>query len=104
MNTTDRNLYDNTISVELPNVRKGETAHISYNGVLTNSGADEVYLQYGFDGWTNTEATPMKKATHNRFVTDVEIDGNRELNFCFKDSANNWDNNHGIDWKVEIKS
>jgi hypothetical protein len=86
----------------LPEVKKGSETIISYNGLLSNSGAEKVYLHYGFDGWNNVNTVPMKKSLSGAFNTEVKVNGKDEFNFCFKDSANNWDNNSGSDWKVEI--
>ncbi len=94
---------DKSISIELPVVKKGIKTSVSYNGILNNSGADKVYLHYGFDGWKNTETVPMYK-THGNYSTEVKVEGKNELNFCFKDNANNWDNNNGANWKVNINS
>lgn len=87
----------------LPEVKKGTETSITYDGLLSNSGADKVYLHYGFDGWHNSETVAMKKSLSGSFNTKVKVNGKDELNFCFKDSANNWDNNNGTDWKVEIR-
>ncbi|SPF46530.1 conserved hypothetical protein [Candidatus Desulfosporosinus infrequens] len=91
------------ISILLPEVKKSSETSISYNGLLSNSGAEKVYLHYGFDGWSNSETVAMKKSLSGVFNAEVKINGKDELNFCFKDNANNWDNNNGSDWKVEIK-
>lgn len=87
----------------LPEIEKGRETSISYKGLLSNSGAEKVYLHYGFDGWGNAHTIAMKKNLSGNFKTEIKVNGNEELNFCFKDNANNWDNNNGLDWKVEIK-
>ncbi|MDR3542993.1 MAG: carbohydrate-binding protein [Desulfosporosinus sp.] len=95
-------ITSNSISI-LPEVKKGSETSISYHGILSNSGAEKVYLHYGFDGWNNAETIAMKKTLSGAFNTEVRVNGKDELNFCFKDNANNWDNNNGFDWKAEIK-
>ena len=100
----DRTNIDSNISIELPEVKRGEKASVSYNGVLTNSGSEKVFLHYGFDGWHDTDTVPMKKDHNGTFSTEVRVEGKNELEFCFKDSANNWDNNNGSNWKIEINS
>lgn len=98
----DATILDNNISIELPEVKKGDKTSVRYNGLLTNSGAEKVYLHYGYDGWKNTETVPMKKDVTGSFSTEIKVKGNSEINFCFKDNADNWDNNSGSNWKVEI--
>lgn len=111
MNSSERFAFDGTtsnntanISIELPEVRKDEKASVSYNGILTSTGADKVYLHYGYDGWNGTETVPMKKDASGGYTAEIKVKGQEELNFCFKDNANNWDNNNGSDWKVDINS
>ena len=87
----------------LPEVAKGSETSISYNGLLNKNGAEKVYLHYGFDGWSNKETVAVRKNLSGAFNTEVKVNGKDELNFCFKDCANNWDNNNGSDWKVAIK-
>lgn len=94
-------INSNNISI-LPEVKIGSETSISYNGILSNSGAEKVYLHYGFDGWSNAKTVAMKKSLSGAFNTEVKVKGKEELNFCFKDSANNWDNNNGFDWRVDL--
>ena len=95
---------DSNIAIELPVVKKGNKASVSYNGILSSSGAEKVYLHYGFDGWNNTETVPMYKSNHGAYNTEVKVDGRDVLNFCFTDNANNWDNNNRSNWTVGINS
>lgn len=95
---------ESNISIELPEVKKDNKVAVNYNGVLNSKGADKVYLHYGFDGWKNADTIPMKKTLDGTFIAHVEVDGNNEMDFCFKDNANNWDNNSGANWKVGINS
>jgi len=87
----------------LPEVGRGGKTSINYDGILSSSGADKVYLHYGFDGWSNADTVAMNRSLSGAFNTEVKMNGKYEFNFCFKDSANNWDNNNGSDWKVEIE-
>jgi hypothetical protein len=96
--------FSDNISIELPEVKRGNNTTVSYNGLLTNSGAEKVFLHYGYDGWKNAETIPMKRDIRGAFNTEIKVKDGTELNFCFKDNADNWDNNSGINWKVEINS
>ena len=40
----------------------------------------------------------------DRFVAQVRMEPGDMLNLCFKDSANNWDNNSGNNWSTKITS
>ena len=42
---------DDRVSIEPAPVQSGDTVHINYQGILKNSGADQVFLHYGVDGW-----------------------------------------------------
>jgi len=100
--TQEIGVVADSIIIELPEVKHGTKTWVSYNGILANSGSDKVYLHYGYDGWKNTETVPMKKDIRGNFNTEIKVKGHDELNFCFKDSADNWDNNNGVNWKVGI--
>lgn len=93
---------ESSIVIGLPELSKGEKTAIVYNGLLSKKGADKVYLHYGFDGWNNVSTIAMNESQNGFYTTSVKVEGNRELNFCFKDEANNWDNNYGANWKTEI--
>ena len=79
----------------------GNEVTIIYNGLLKNSGADQVYLHYGYgdtDRGYDINTIRMDN-THQGFEKTISMK-NHMLNFCFKDSANNWDNNNGHNWTV----
>lgn len=78
------------------------TVQISYRGILKDSGADSVYLHYSFDSWSSPPQTVKMERAGDRFQTEVRAEGNHELNFCFKDSAANWDNNNGYNWTMHL--
>jgi hypothetical protein len=79
----------------------GDSVRIKYHGLLKNSGADAVFIYCGKDGWQASKYIPMRRGDDD-FYVDVRAEADRELNFCFKDSANNWDNNNGYNWKVDV--
>ncbi len=39
-----------------------------------------------------------------QFVTQIKMESEDVFNVCFKDSANNWDNNSGRNWSARIAS
>lgn len=93
--------FDHRVSWEPAPPKPGDTVHINYEGLLKNSGAGEVYLHYGFDSWSKGVTTVRMERTNNGdFGSDITFSGNQEINFCFKDSGNNWDNNNGHNWTL----
>lgn len=82
----------------------GQSINVIYNGLLNNSGAAGVYLHMGFgphQKWHNISDLKMFK-TGRGWEQTVEINDHHRLNFCFKDCANNWDNNSGHNWSFEV--
>ena len=95
---------DYRVSLEPVSPRSGETISINYQGLLKNSGANEVYLHYGFDSWSKSVKTvKMERVENGDFNSRIRTEGNYEINFCFKDNVNNWDNNNGRDWTAHIQ-
>ncbi|MGE5551218.1 MAG: hypothetical protein ACM3ZC_11935 [Bacteroidota bacterium] len=44
----------------------------------------------------------MERLEDGRFEAAIEAEGDREIDFCFKDGAGNWDNNDGHDWILPL--
>jgi hypothetical protein len=75
--------------------------NIAYNGLLAKSGADQVYLHCGFGDpkyWRNVSTIKMDRSARG-WETNIRLQDNT-VSFCFKDSANNWDNNNGFNWTL----
>lgn len=84
----------------------GERVTVKYQGLLAQSGAEQIYLRKGYgpaQNWSFVQDLPMQ---NNQGVWEVqfEADDQSRLNFCFKDNAENWDNNNGKNWSLEIHS
>ncbi len=99
-----RDLFiDRRVAVDPVPLASKKKGTIMYRGLLSVSGADSVYLYAGYgDNWENTHLVPMTKVDDVTWSTDVTVEGDKRLNFCFKDSADHWDNNSGLNWGVEI--
>lgn len=80
----------NGISVD----KNNQGIRITYDGLLSKSGADTVYAFYGYgESWSNQSVQQMSR-TINGFETIIPTSSNvNYINVAFKDSANNWDNN-----------
>lgn len=100
-----RDLFiDRRVAVDPVPLTGKKKATVMYKGLLSVSGADSVYLYSGYDDhWENASLTPMSKVDDLTWTADVSIDENKKsFNFCFKDSADHWDNNSGLNWGVAI--
>ncbi|WP_031515560.1 carbohydrate-binding protein [Desulfofalx alkaliphila] len=97
--------YPGGVVVDPVPITAGEEILVYYNGLLAQSGADAMYLHYGYgdaNRWTTTNDLRMAK-TGWGFVKTLKVpEAGTRLNFCFHDSANNWDNNNGKNWSFEV--
>ena len=63
---------------------------ISYVGKLFQENSSEVYLHYGFgSNWDNVNEIKMEK-TELGFQAEIELLSSDTLNFCFRNSNNEW--------------
>lgn len=85
-------------------ITPGEHINIIYNGLLARSGATEIWLHLGYGhahNWEKVQDLKMFK-TGRGWEQTLKVPDEERLHFCFKDSANNWDNNNGRNWSYEI--
>lgn len=76
---------------------------ISYTGDLFQTGNSDVYLHYGFgENWEDLKDVKMQK-TELGFQSEIYLSNKNTLNFCFKTSNNNWDNNNGENYIFNIE-
>jgi len=82
----------------------GETVKVRYHGLLSGAGADQVFLHtgYGTGSWQNIYDYCLNKEG-NEWEKSIKIEKDGQFNFCFKDSADHWDNNNGMNWSYTIK-
>jgi hypothetical protein len=89
-----------TIQPAIPTV--GESITVMYDGLLSKSGASHVYARIGFGSdWDKESDYPMMK-TDTGFETTIPVEKSDTLNICFKDCANNWDNNSGMNYSFDV--
>lgn len=82
----------------------GEHINIVYEGLLFTSGAQEVYVRLGFgnhDNWHDMKEIKMLR-TGRGWEQTLQVNDPSRINFCFKDNAENWDNNYGHNWSYEV--
>jgi len=93
---------DDRISLEPGTPQRGQKVRVEYRGLLAQSGADTVWAHTGMDGWKSIQDIPMERTPEGNFSCVTEASASQEMNMCFKDSANNWDNNSGQDWTFRL--
>jgi len=85
-------------------IKDKNTLSLSYNGLLFESGADVVFVHYGFGAkWTNSDTIAMTKA-ENGFVVDIPLAKTGAISMAFKDSAENWDNNNNSNYSFTLRA
>lgn len=84
------------------NLFQNETVKLTYKGYLFKGNSTEVSIVYGYgDNWENTTEQPMTR-TLSGFITEIEVQNFDKINFCFKNSYNEWDNNNYQDYHADI--
>lgn len=90
---------NNGISISPVTFSEGDKIKITYNGLLSQCGATEIFAHIGWgNSWNNTSDIKMSKTKSGFTATVVASDS--MLNMCFKDVSNNWDNNNGNNYTV----
>lgn len=76
---------------------------VTYAGQLVHDGAQSVYLHMGTGpgDWVNVQDIPMDKVGE-QFEARLEVADEGQLEFCFRDDGDNWDNNDGRNWSYII--
>lgn len=81
---------------------ENRTCTITYSGTLFKNNSNSVTIVYGFDDeWKNTTEQIMTK-TENGFTAKIKLLEFTNLNFCFKNSNNEWDNNNNFNYTAPI--
>ena len=76
---------------------------ITYAGQLFQNGSDDVTIHYGFgDNWSNAQDIVMEK-TELGYQANIHVQPDSKLNFCFKNSCGEWDNNNGMNYEFKIE-
>ncbi|HEY5586196.1 MAG TPA: carbohydrate-binding protein [Ruminiclostridium sp.] len=102
-----KEFYENNgILVSPKEMYSGDKVKLSYTGLLAQAGAESIFLHVGFgDKWENSLLIPMN-FEQGIFSAELDVIDNKSFGVCFKDSAENWDNNSGENYvfKVSTKS
>lgn len=84
----------------------GDEVRVVYSGPLVQAGADKIYLHMGYGSnqeWTDVKDYEMYR-TPRGWETTFKVHRGGQLNFCFRDRYNTWDNNDGHNWTYPIDS
>lgn len=99
---TNSEYMPNGISIKPSVPSTGDKLTIMYDGILSKSGASHIYAHVGFgSSWSNIYDYPMTR-TVTGFETTIPVTEADTLNICFKDCANNWDNNSGMNYSFDV--
>lgn len=93
------------VTVEPLPVSQGEAFTVSYEGILAQQGAAGITLHagYGRGRWEHIQDIPMHPVGYQRWQATVFSDRSGPFSFCFRDTANHWDNNGGQNWTIDIQ-
>lgn len=76
---------------------------IVYNGLLSNSGASQVYAHIGLGAeWKKTRQIKMERRAEG-FEAMVPTHHASALHVAFHDAAENWDNNNGNNYVFSLE-
>ena len=90
------------IEVSNEKMYAGQKVTLTYSGLLAASGADRIFIHYGYgDSWESSEFAEMENLG-DRFKAEINLTMPGILNICFKDSAGNWDNNSNDNYSFKI--
>ncbi len=92
----------NGINISPSVLTSGESVKVQYDGLLAKNGANHIYAHVGFGTtWDRKSYVKMKKAI-TCFEASIPVVDSDTLNLCFKDCANNWDNNSGKNYTFDV--
>jgi hypothetical protein len=80
----------------------GKKVTLTYTGLLPRSGAKEVFARVGFGNHWNDVYDYKMERTPDGFETTIPVSVADNLNICFKDALNNWDNNSGQNYTFKV--
>lgn len=77
-----------------------------YNGILAKSGAQDVFAVIGRgsnENWSDVKYYPMSSAGNQYFEVLFPASDTGSINIAFKDGADHWDNNSGMNYVIYNK-
>lgn len=93
-----KNIYFNTDKLV-----QNSTIKITYSGKLFENNSGEVFIHYGFGAnWENVNEIKMDK-TDLGFQAELTLPETDFVNFCFRNSQNDWDNNQNCNYTFSVE-
>lgn len=81
----------------------GDEVKIKYKGLLAEAKAEKVFIHVGYGSeWEKPVDLQMRKGRDGSWSVTININEPSEFNFCFRDNAQNWDNNYGRNWSYQV--
>ena len=91
-----------TILFDTDKLIEGRTVKLTYSGTLVDGGASEIYVHFGFGLlWDNLQELKLEKVD-GAYETEITLTSSENINFCFRDENNNWDNNNAQNYTAPI--
>lgn len=94
------------VKIEPSNPVAGDTITITYaptTGPLY--GSNRVYLHWGINGWQQVQDSEMTEIGDNQWQIKIETERTwKSVEFVFKNDENEWDNNEGRNWQINLLS
>lgn len=94
---------DEGVSITPMPITMEEEVTITYDGLLAQNNAQDLYLHVGSgesSNWDNVQDIKMKRV--NKYWSTNLVPTDSPMHFCFHDGANHWDNNADLNWSVMI--
>lgn len=96
MNINEKIYFESDTLVE------GISTKIVYKGSLYENAAQDIYMHFGYGLlWENLQEVKLEKY-EDCYKADITLTEIGDVNFCFRDSNGNWDNNDGVNYAATI--
>lgn len=92
----------NGVIMNPPIAAAGEEVKISYDGILSKNGADEIVAQINFGPAAESAKEIKMQKISMGFEVTLPVANSDVMNVCFKDASNNVDNNSGKNYIFDV--
>lgn len=90
------------IYFETDTLTEGTTTQIIYKGTLYENGSEDIFMHFGYGLlWENLQEIKLDKYD-DYYKADITLANFGDINFCFRDSYGNWDNNDNANYTATI--
>lgn len=91
-----------TVFFDTEKLIEGRTVKLTYKGALIENGASEIYVHFGFGLlWNNLQEIKLENV-NGSYETEITLTSCEDINFCFRDNNNNWDNNNAQNYSAPV--